>query len=587
MTPDTPYILLDDQIRQSVRFYDRPLAILKADTVEDINPVFEKLSAYHQQGYYLAGYCAYELGYALEPKLGPLMPKDRKTPLLMFGVFEQPQNDMPVSMRYTTQRPELSLEPSWSEAHYLERFQNVIRYIKAGDIYQVNLTFPVTGTYDGEAHSLYAHLRRRQPGHYGGIVKLDGPDIITFSPELFFKKEGDAMSMRPMKGTRPRSGIEVQDAQLITDMQAEPKSRAENLMIVDLLRNDLSRISTPGSVTVPELFSVETYPTLHQMISKVDSCLLPNTSFRDIFKSLFPCGSVTGAPKIRAMEIIRELETTPRGAYCGAVGYIDPDGSACFNVSIRTLILAQGKLSYNIGSGIVLDSDGPDEYKECLLKADILTPPLPVLVETFLWQYGKGFKNLDLHLARLKRSARLLKHPFNNRKVRQVLDKAVQSKKTDQRVRLTLDQHGAVSVTIQRFEILKTPLTLALSKHILSNSVQNFDHKISARDFYDGERERLKTQYSVDEVLFINAEGYLCEGSFTTVFIKRDGLLYTPPRSCGLLPGILRQALISDNTVIERAFKPEDILETDEIFVGNSMRGLMPARLFKNRTLRL
>lgn len=587
MTPDTRYILLDDQIRQTVRFYDRPLAVLKAETVEAIDPVFEKLSAYHQQGYYLAGYCAYELGYALEPKLGPLMPKDRQTPLLMFGVFERPQNDMPLSMRYTTQRPELSLEPSWSEAHYLERFENVIRYIKAGDIYQVNLTFPVTGTYNGEAHSLYAHLRRRQPGHYGGIVKLDGPDIITFSPELFFKKEGDTLSMRPMKGTRPRSGIEAQDEQLITDMQAEPKSRAENLMIVDLLRNDLSRISTPGSVTVPELFSVETYPTLHQMISKVDSRLQPNMSFRDIFKSLFPCGSVTGAPKIRAMEIIRELETTPRNAYCGAVGYIDPDGSACFNVGIRTLILTQGTLSYSIGSGIVLDSDGPDEYNECLLKADILTPPPPVLIETFLWQAGKGFKNLDLHLARLKRSARILKYTFNNRKVRQRLNKTIQAKTMDQRVRLTLDKSGAVSVTVQKFEALNTPLTLAISKHALSNSVQNFDHKISTRDFYDGERERLNTQYGIDEVLFMNTEGYLCEGSFTTLFIKRNGLLYTPPNSCGLLPGILRQSLILENTVIERAFKPEDILETDEIFVGNSMRGLMPTKLYKNKTQRL
>ena len=580
MTSNIPYILLDDQITQSVRYYENPVAILKAVTPDEIDPVFEKLSAYHKSGHYLAGYCSYELGYALEPKLSPLMPKQQDTPLILFGVFKKPSTDMPISMRYTSERPELALTPNWSETDYLKRFETVIRYIQAGDIYQANLTFPVTGTYDGQANVLYAALRQRQPGHYGGIIKLSGPEIITFSPELFFKKTGTAISMRPMKGTRPRSADLVQDSLLITDMQAEPKSRAENLMIVDLLRNDLSRISIPGSVTVPELFSVETYPTLHQMISKIESRVHPNTSFRDIFKSLFPCGSVTGAPKIRAMEIIRELEETPRGAYCGTAGYIDPDGSACFNVGIRTLTLDAGRVSYGIGSGVVLDSTGTDEYHECLLKAQILTPPVSVLIETFLWTPEHGFKNLDRHMARLKSSARNLKYPFKVGNIRRALDRAVRPKTTPQRIRLTLNPVGTVRVTCSVFSTFKTPLKLALSKYTLADNVQITEHKLSSRDFYDGERIRLKALCGADEVIFLNAEGYLCEGSFTSIFIKREDTLFTPPRACGLLPGILRADLIRTGQAQEKLFRPKDIRVTDEIFIGNSMRGLMPATLF-------
>ncbi len=590
MLPSPPYVLLDDQLTGDVRYYDQPVEILRADSIDEIGPVFERLNQYHKNGYYLAGYCAYELGYALEMKLATRMPHKsnanfKNAPLFVFGVFKAPKDDMPLSMRYSAQHTQLNLKPNWSKQDYLERFNKTIAYIKAGDIYQANLTFPLTGAYAGAIEPLYAALRQGQPSHYGGIVSLDALSILSFSPELFFKKTEDKMSMRPMKGTRPRDTDRQADTRLKTDMQKEPKSRAENLMIVDLLRNDLSRISIPGSVKVPELFSVETYPTLHQMISKIESQLSPNTPFQDIFKSLFPCGSVTGAPKIRAMEIIRELETAPRGAYCGAMGYIDPNGDACFNVGIRTLTLSQGFASYGIGSGVVLDSDGPDEYRECLLKARILTPPPPVLIETLRWDPDTGFKFLALHLARLKKSARALKHPYNARKIRRGLDKVVQAKDTAQRLRLTLSQSGEIEITASDFEAFKEPLNLIISRYPLSNTVQISHHKLSSRGFYDGERKRVRTLCGADEVLFVNEKNELCEGAFTALFIKHEGQLYTPPLSCGLLPSVLREALILKGEAIERVITLKDILDAEAIYVGKSMRGLMQATLISSEPI--
>jgi len=364
MSHIAPYILLDDQISHELRYYAAPIDIVQAQSVDEVADALKKLKDYHAKGYYLAGYLSYDLGFALETKLGPLMPEERNAPLLQFGVFETVSDHAPPGCLYTSTLPNIMLTPHWTEADYTKRFNRVMEYIRAGDVYQINLTFPMTGEYNGTAETLYAAFRHRQKGHYGGIISLgSGPEIISLSPELFFRKDNRDMAMRPMKGTRPRAEGQEADMALLAEMRNDDKSQAENLMIVDLLRNDLSRISETGSVVVPELFALETYPTLHQMTSRVTSRLKPGTEFADIFKSLFPCGSVTGAPKIRAMEIIDELEDTPRGAYCGAMGYIDPDGESCFNVAIRTAILDNKTIRYNVGSGLVLDSTPADVLK--------------------------------------------------------------------------------------------------------------------------------------------------------------------------------------------------------------------------------
>ena len=330
-------------------------------------------------------------------------------------------------------------------------------------------------------------------------------------------------------------------------MQAEPKSRAENLMIVDLLRNDLSRLCLPGSVEVPELFALETYPTLHQMTSQVTGTLRKDVGWPEIFKSLFPCGSVTGAPKIRAMEIIQELEAGPRDAYCGSVGYIAPSGDASFSVAIRSVQMSGGLLRYDVGSGVVLDSGGQDEYRECLLKAQIFKTHDEGAIETFRRLPSGEIPRADLHEARLK--ARI------GKKAGAAMKRAKETDvEFDAHMRLVA-RGEAVSHHAAPFAELQTPLRLGLSRYPLQSALQETAYKSTARDFYDGERERLKALIGTDEVIFLNARGELCEGSFTSLFVKtKDGFL-TPALSCGLLPGVLRQALLDEGQASEAILK--------------------------------
>ena len=578
MSPSAPHILLDDQITHDIRYYVNPIDIVQADHANEIEVALSKLKTYHGEGYYLAGYLSYELGYALEPKLAGLMPDKRDGPLLQFGVFKSVSETPSAACLYTSQTPDLALTPHWTEAEYTKRFNRVMAYIRAGDVYQINLTFPMTAEYDGGADRLYAGFRHRQKGRYGGIISLDsGPEIISLSPELFFRKEGRDMSMRPMKGTRPRAETLEADEILRQDMRGEAKSQAENLMIVDLLRNDLSRVSESGSVKVPELFSLETYPTLHQMTSRVTSRLKPDAEFADLFKSLFPCGSVTGAPKIRAMEIIDELESAPRGAYCGGLGYIDPNGDACFNVAIRTLILNSGKLRYNVGSGLVLDSGAANEYAECLLKADVLKTETLKLIETFRWDPKNGGLRLSRHKARMREAAEALGYPFNEAAFDTAL-LSLNSCETPQRVRLTLKAQGHFNLSFADYVPLEE-LKVSISKYPLTPQVQDTAQKISHRQFYDGERERIQALTGANEVLFLNGDGELCEGSFTSLFIEKDGQLLTPPLSAGLLPGILRQELLETGRATEKTISLDMLQQADAVYLGNSLRGLIPSAL--------
>ena len=385
------------------------------------------------------------------------------------------------------------------------------------------------------------------------------------------------MSMRPMKGTRPRSANSQIDEELRLNMRNDVKSQAENLMIVDLLRNDLSRISEPGSVKVPELFALETYETLHQMTSRVVSKLTPDIDLKSIFQNLFPCGSVTGAPKIRAMEIIDDLETTPRGAYCGALGYIDPNGDACFNVGIRTLTLSGKRLTYNVGSGLVYDSQAQDEYHECLLKADVLSQPPADIIETCLWTPKDGIVRGKAHKARMMKSAKALGYPFNPAQYDALTD-GIKTETNDQHIRMTLSADGDLNLSQKDFVSLDRP-KIMVSPHKLSKKVQYSKHKISRRNFYDKERERLKALTGIDEVIFLNESGKLCEGSFTSIFIEKDGKLLTPALKTGILPGVLRAELLRSKKARTADLTEDDLLGAKNIYIGNSMRGLMPAAL--------
>ena len=579
------YVLLDDQKTGISRYFSAPSDFITVYDETDLEGCFRAIETHLSNGKYLAGNVAYEFGYWLEPALRHLAPKNSKRPLLQFGVFDQPPSEAPINLLYSKNQPVLNLKSDWDLKDYTSRFKKIQSYIEAGDVYQINLTFPLRGKTDASPETLYAAFRRAQPGRYGGITNLSDEAIISFSPELFFEKTDNKMRMRPMKGTRPRREDASEDAALLMNMRNEPKSQAENLMIVDLLRNDLSRLCHAGSVKVPELFALETYPTLHQMTSQVEGKLEQGKNWRDIFTGLFPCGSVTGAPKIRAMEIIHDLESGPRHAYCGSMGYIAPDGTACFNVGIRTVQLKDNLLRYDVGSGVVLDSDAEDEYRECLLKADILSPRKTGVFETFRWEEKGAYVRREAHKRRLLKAAKAQRIACKESDVDDLLNDYRPPRNSDpQRVRMSLAQDETLSLKATPLKKLSTPLSLAVSKYPLSNTYQTTQHKVENRDFYDGERERLKASHAIDEVIFLDKNGYVCEGSFTSIFIKKEDQFFTPKAGL-LLPGILRAEMIKSGEAKETNLTLNDLLEADEIFVGNSLRGLMKANLMNSHPL--
>ena len=369
-----PYVLFEDgRDHGRALLFDAPKEIIVARDASEVARAFARMEAASRAGLHLAGYASYELGYALEPKLAARPSPESRTPLLLFGAFAAPRA---VNQDFGADLPDsrISLQPAWTSEEYAQRFQKCRDYIFAGDVYQINLTFPLYGRFEGEPLALYRALRKRQPVAYGGVVALGGETIVSLSPEVFFDARDGQIRARPMKGTARRGFMPPEDMARAQYLVEDEKSRAENLMIVDLLRNDLSRLAEVGSVKVTDLFTVQTYPTLHQMTSGIEAKLRENVTLAELFSRLFPCGSVTGAPKIRAMEIIRDLECAARGVYCGSLGVISPDGDMRFNVAIRTLtIFPDHELVCNVGSAIVADSTAREEYEECLIKARFLT----------------------------------------------------------------------------------------------------------------------------------------------------------------------------------------------------------------------
>lgn len=355
-----------------------PRRMIRADTISEVPAALEALDRGRADGRWLAGFASYELGYALEPRLNALLPEGRGLPLLQFGVFDTPEDAVPCLTEAAGAAAGSSLiatQAEWSADDHAHAIARILDYIAAGDIYQANLTMRMRAVAQGSALGLYGALRARQPVSHGAFVAFpDCLPILSRSPELFFATTPDGrIETRPMKGTAPRASNPAHDAALKMELQKSIKNRAENLMIVDLLRNDISRICKVGSVRVPQLFAIESYVTVHQMVSHVAGQLMPGTQPSDIFRALFPCGSITGAPKIRAMEIIRELEAGPRDIYCGAIGWMGPDGASSFNVAIRTVTLDGAMARFGVGGGIVADSTAPGEYEEALWKARFAT----------------------------------------------------------------------------------------------------------------------------------------------------------------------------------------------------------------------
>jgi para-aminobenzoate synthetase/4-amino-4-deoxychorismate lyase len=580
--PNTPpFVLLDDATPGRARLtrFANPSDVIEAHGPADVPQAFAAVAAALAQGRHVAGYFSYELGYVLECRFAQAASAQ---PLLWFGVFDHKEEiagpDAWLAAASTGRAYAGPLRHEWSAADYRARFDRVRAYITAGDIYQANLSFRSRFAFAGDALAFYGALRAQSGAAHGAFIDDGTRRILSLSPELFFALSADGrIAARPMKGTAARGGDAAADESARTRLAQSAKDRAENLMIVDLMRNDLGRIAETGSVEVPELFAVETYPTLHQMVSSVTARVRPQTSVDAVIRALFPCGSVTGAPKIRAMEIIRELEASPRGAYCGAIGYFAPDGSARFNVAIRTATIAGGEGVLGIGGAVVQDSDCDAEYAECLLKARYFEAARrPVaLIETLGFTPADGFVRKALHLERMARSAEALGIPFDRTAAEAAVRGAVGDKPA--RVRLTLDESGALACTSAAMAAGPSEWSFAISPLRVASTDALARHKIDWRAHLDHEQARLKRELGADETIFLNERGEVAEGSRTTVFVQERGRLLTPPLSAGALDGCLRRALIAEGRCMEATLTPHDLETAEAVYLGNSLRGLIRA----------
>ena len=375
MRDHAPYALFRDDRAGTSLVFAEPETLVVARTADEVEPALATLEAHRKAGKWLAGYLSYEAGFVFEPKLRPLVKDGRETPLIAMAVFDAPApagHPLAGAPSNIPNAPFLT-DPhaGWDFETYRTRFDRLHHHLRKGDCYQANLTMPVEARWSGDPRAAFWSLVGRQPVHYGALIDFGDPIILSRSPELFFSvDEHGWLETRPMKGTAPRGASPEEDEAIIAAMLSDEKTQAENRMIVDLLRNDVSAISEVGTLSVPKLFAIETYPTVHQMVSYVRAKLSPDIGLVEIMAALFPCGSVTGAPKMWAMRILHELEVGPRDAYCGAIGWCDPAGPMRFSVAIRTISLFNGgRAVFNVGGGIVFDSKAEAEYEECLLKA--------------------------------------------------------------------------------------------------------------------------------------------------------------------------------------------------------------------------
>jgi para-aminobenzoate synthetase/4-amino-4-deoxychorismate lyase len=594
-----PFVLLDDARpngASAARLYREPREIVVARRPNEVAPALARIEALHGEGRDLAGYIAYEAGLALEPKLAGLARGGANGPLLWFGAFDGYQTIPPSEVAQwlahnadSTTAAIGPLTPRVSAGAYAAAFARLHEAILAGDIYQANLTIPLTGSWRGDPLALYGALRATAQAGYGGIVHDGSHWLLSCSPELFLAlQDGDA-TVKPMKGTRRRGRDAAEDAALAAELAASPKDRAENLMIVDLMRNDLSRVAEAGSVRVEQAFTIESYPTVHQMVSTIRAQIAPGRSAVDVVRALFPCGSITGTPKIRAMELIAGVERDTRGPYCGAIGRIDASGDTAFNVAIRTLRLSpgengSGRAVLGVGSAIVADSESMSEWRECLVKGGFVRESTASksaaafdLIETMGFNADTGVGLLELHLERVKASADELGFAFDRHAVRNAIQALCFEADGAATLRLVIGRSGAYSLELSP---PPKPLPAPAICAVLSLPVDEGDwrlrHKTSDRGFYAAGLEAAQG-VGAHEALFLRDDGLVTEGCFTNLFVERDGKLLTPPATLGLLPGVLRRSLIEESRAVEAELRLEDL--AGGFLIGNARRGLISARL--------
>jgi para-aminobenzoate synthetase / 4-amino-4-deoxychorismate lyase len=546
----------------------------------DVPGALERAHAEARRGRWVGGYVAYDAAVGLAPEFrvpGRPEPGDGGPPLVWFGVFERAE-PVPGMAPVAT--------PAWAgpvampdRDRYRNNVEAIHEAIAAGDVYQVNLTEQLSFGPVGSVQDLYLRLARGQRARYNSLVVAQRRAIVSASPELFFEVDNDRIVTRPMKGTAPRSRSAQDDLDVAARLAASDKDRAENIMIVDLVRNDLGRVAITGSVTVEDLLTVERYPTVFQMTSTVSARLPRGWSLLEVFAALFPCGSVTGAPKIAAMAHIARLESKHRGVYCGAIGYLAPGGGqARFSVAIRTAVvdLAGGSASYGSGGGITWDATADDELAELAAKVKVLTrPPLPQfeLLETMRHEPGCGVALLDAHLDRMGSSAEYFGFPFNRREVRTLIKAATVDAERPVRVRLTLDDSGRALVDTGDAPVAPRRATVVVDDVATDSADVLRAHKTTARAHYE---VRAAAHGGFDDVILVNERGELTESTIASLAVRLDGVWYTPPLSSGCLPGVARRVALERGELVERVLDRRDVRRAEDVALFNALRGWWP-----------
>ena len=590
--PELPTVQFDNMRDHTTSVLSDFVGELRATTIEDVRSVVHDAEAYVRHGYWTAGFVTYESAPAFDHALTVHDRDDAwcpQLPLAWFGVYRRcattrlhlPHDREPAS----SSRWELRA----TSDEYVSKVNTVLHHIAAGDAYQVNLTGPVVNAEIRSHRTLYRQLLTVQQPAYGALFELDGVAIVSASPELFFEWDGSTLSSRPMKGTHRRGRWPVEDRQFASALATSRKDRAENVMIVDLIRNDLGKVAVIGSVTVSELCALETYPTVFQLVSEVRCQTRNSVGVVDIFDAMFPCGSVTGAPKRSAMSIIASLESTARGVYCGAVGLLAPTDhgfNARFNVAIRTAVVdtTTAVARFGSGGGVVAASRPDDEYREMALKAVMLTSTLGQrfrLLETFRYTPNAPTSVIDRHLARLRSSAQFLGFY-----VRPTLENLVFRRLAlvhyDARVRVLVSRDGRVEIQASAApEARSTPVTLAIDDQPVDNASVLLFHKTTQRSLYNQARRRHPRAH---DVVLVNERGECTETTTATIALRYGPRWLTPPISSGCLPGVARAQLIEEGVLTEAVLTPRLLRHADGLAVINSLRGWQDAVLFENES---
>lgn len=571
--PNTPAAVLDfpDDCRAGGRaFFTNPVGVITARSHAEVRPALRRVERAAAEGLYAVGFVAYEAAPAFDRALAVKQPPN-DLPLLWFNLFERPTEIQTAAGEFRVS----GWTPSITRDEYERNVEAVRDGIARGDTYQVNYTLRLRARFEGDDFAFYERLRTAQAMRFGAYVNAGRFRVLSASPELFFRRRGRHVETRPMKGTAARGRWREEDEEAAARLTASEKEQAENLMIVDLLRNDLGRVAETGSVTVEELFRVERYPTVLQMTSTVAATLREGVTLDELFAALFPCGSVTGAPKVSTTRFIAALEESPRGVYCGAVGFVAPGGDAAFNVAIRTVVVdaETGGAVYGVGGGVTWDSTPGGEYAEVLAKAKLLSEDAPDfdLLETMRLD-DEGFRLLEEHVARLEASAWYFDFPLNIPAVREALARhAVEYDDAPRRVRLLVSRDGRARVESEPLANLPDgPLRVALALTPVKRADRFLCHKTTNRGQYEARRAEVP---GVFDVLLWNEEGELTEFTNGNVVLELEGGRWTPPRGCGLLAGTFRAALLRAGEVAERVLTKDDLARATRVWFVNGVRG--------------